>query len=53
MCCTISSLSPARSLRPEKREKFEEDFDGNGIGGLNGIYRKNVERIQELPEYPL
>ena len=32
---------------------FEEDFDRNGIGGLNGIYLNNLERIQELPEYLL
>jgi len=27
----------ARSLKPEKRKEFEEDFDRSGVGGLNGI----------------
>jgi hypothetical protein len=32
---------------------FEEDFDRHGIGGLSGIFLKNLERLQELPEHVL
>jgi hypothetical protein len=40
--------------REWKRERsFEEDFGRNGIRGLNGIFLKNLERIQELPEHLL